>query len=333
MVGFAAGLFFRSLNPDQETISLIGFPGRLVIRCFILLIVPLLVCSVILGVSSFGKGGGASRIVIFTVSFFIGLAVVCSVLGTILGYIIQPGSVIAKSKNETSSQFQSTNENQILDSILDVFRNAMPDNIVEATFVREVTVTKPKEAPQSLLNSSTEMNSTNNTSEYVKEVIMREEVNYIGLLVFSILFGCVLSSLGDKASTLKKVIEEINEVIMQILNVLLCAPALPMSIRIMEEKIKIHPSVTRSVLPLGMMVHKNGLSIDLPIKVLFLTQILGLELGFDKLVLMNFVVFLLTIASPTVSIGPYPAFLVTTLSLLGIPTPPSISLIVAFEWM
>ncbi|XP_076314778.1 putative sodium-dependent excitatory amino acid transporter glt-3 [Tachypleus tridentatus] len=289
----------------------------------------------------------------------------------------------------------------------------MPDNIVEATFMREVTVTKPITVLHNPLTTSNETNSTNETSEYeyMKEVIMREEVNYIGLLVFSIVFGCILSSLGDKVSTLKNVIQEINEVIMKLLNTLfwllilgmfswMCeeglktksvtqlfqsislyvladfvgvlihqviilpglyflivrknplqfqldllsvtltgfgtassAPSLPIAIRIMEEKLKTHPAVTRSVLPLGMMVHKNGLSIDLPIKVLFLTQILGLELNFDKLVLMNFVVFLLTIASPTVSIGPYPAFLVTTLSLLGIPTPPSISLIVAFEWM
>ncbi|XP_022241536.1 excitatory amino acid transporter 3-like [Limulus polyphemus] len=82
-----------------------------------------------------------------------------------------------------------------------------------------------------------------------------------------------------------------------------------------------------------MMVHMNGSSIDLPIRVLFVTQMSGSHLGIDKLAIMCFTVLLMTIAAPGISVGPYPTFLVTTLSILGVPPPPSISLLIAAEWI
>ncbi|XP_022241535.1 putative sodium-dependent excitatory amino acid transporter glt-6 [Limulus polyphemus] len=221
VLGFATGLSLRQYNLKQQTVELIGFPGKLVVRAFILLTVPLIVCNVILGISSFSKMDKVGRLVMITVCFFLGLALFCSVLGTALAYFIQPGKLIGKMEVEASFHCPPINENQILDSLLDIFRNAVPDNAIQATFKREVTVIRPKKLQSFNNNLTDKVNSTDSAPRFEKEVILREEVNYIGLMVTSIVFGCATATLGDKVKALKQVLVGVNEVIMKILFFLL----------------------------------------------------------------------------------------------------------------
>ncbi|GFY63829.1 excitatory amino acid transporter 3 [Trichonephila inaurata madagascariensis] len=47
--GYVLGLFLQSQRLSNHTIHLIGFPGQLVLRAFLMIIVPLLFCSLVLG--------------------------------------------------------------------------------------------------------------------------------------------------------------------------------------------------------------------------------------------------------------------------------------------
>ncbi|GIY23033.1 excitatory amino acid transporter 3 [Caerostris darwini] len=49
VVGYVLGLFLQSQKLSNYTIYLIGFPGQLVLRAFLMIIVPLLFCSLVLG--------------------------------------------------------------------------------------------------------------------------------------------------------------------------------------------------------------------------------------------------------------------------------------------
>ncbi|XP_076370552.1 putative sodium-dependent excitatory amino acid transporter glt-3 isoform X5 [Tachypleus tridentatus] len=284
LTGFFIGLTLRRFEPDSRTIQLIGFPGKLVIRSFILLIVPLIVCNVTVGISSLGKGNNG-RLVGLTISFFFGIALFCAVLGIILAFLIHPGRLSTSLENNSGEQYRSNNDDQILDSVIDLFRNAFPNNLMRATFMNEVTVVKRQ--PLFEFSNTTEQNATTST----KVVKLQDGVNYIGLLVFSVVFGCAMSSLGDKVALLRQVIVQINAVIMKILQFLLwiliigmffwmCeeglktssvtemfrniglylvtvfsgyaihhAATLPVTMRTMEEQNKAHPCVTRFVLP------------------------------------------------------------------------------------
>ncbi|GBM89023.1 hypothetical protein AVEN_151910-1, partial [Araneus ventricosus] len=46
--GYILGLVLQSQKLTNQTIYLIGFPGQLVLRAFLMIIVPLLFCSLVL---------------------------------------------------------------------------------------------------------------------------------------------------------------------------------------------------------------------------------------------------------------------------------------------
>ncbi|XP_022241541.1 excitatory amino acid transporter 2-like isoform X2 [Limulus polyphemus] len=245
VTGFSIGLTLRHFEPDSRTIQLIGFPGKIVIRSFILLIVPLIVCNVTVGISSLGKGDNG-RLVGLTISFFFGIALFCAVLGIVLAFLIHPGKLSISSEENGGEQYRSNNDDQILDSVIDLFRNAFPNNLMRATFMNEVTVVE-KQALSELSTNTTEQNATTST----KVVKLQDGVNYIGLLVFSVVFGCAMASLGDKVVLLRQVIVQVNAVIMKILQFLLWILIIGMFFWMCEEGLKT-PSVTEMFQNIGL---------------------------------------------------------------------------------
>ncbi|XP_054717539.1 excitatory amino acid transporter 3-like [Uloborus diversus] len=203
--GYIIGFFLQSQNLSNHTIYLIGFPGQLVMRSFFMIIVPLLFCSLVLGVASLRKGGDA-RMVAITIGFFLGLSTFASIMGATAGHLIQPGKITSDTSIQSQASY-SGRKGVILDSMLDLLWNAIPENIVEATFVKEFTHVE-------IRNVS---NSSDGTVVYKKTIQQKKGVNFMGLLTFSILFGCALAALGDKGEVLHQVIEQFNAVILSIM--------------------------------------------------------------------------------------------------------------------
>ncbi|XP_076370579.1 excitatory amino acid transporter 1-like isoform X3 [Tachypleus tridentatus] len=225
ILGFCTGLSLREMNLDKETIKLIGYPGQLVFRAIILLVVPLMCTSVILvsGVTSLKKGDNV-RLAGLTLGFFVGLQVFCTAVGMIVAQIVNPDSSFGNSNGvDISRSKEQVEKGQIIDIILDLFRNAVPKNIFRATLMQEVTVLGKSNKHFNVSNSV----STNLTTEdlinetYSKEVIYVHGANFIGLMMFSCIFGCAMIVLDDKAAVLKELIKQINEVIMKIFQYML----------------------------------------------------------------------------------------------------------------
>ncbi|KFM77463.1 putative sodium-dependent excitatory amino acid transporter glt-6, partial [Stegodyphus mimosarum] len=135
--GYILGFLLKPQNFSSQTITLIGFPGQLVIRSFLMIIVPLLFCNLVLGVSSLRKGGDAKMVAI-TIAFFLGLSTFSAIMGATAGHVVHPGQKITSSKIQPQSSM-SGRKGVILDSMLDLLWNGVPSNIIEATFVKEYT--------------------------------------------------------------------------------------------------------------------------------------------------------------------------------------------------
>ncbi|XP_076370595.1 excitatory amino acid transporter 3-like [Tachypleus tridentatus] len=240
ILGFCTGLSLRHLNLDQRKIQLIGFPGRLVFRAIILLVVPLLCSSIVLGVSSLQKGDNF-RLVGFTVGFFIGLQLFCTTLGIVAGQLINPGNFKDKITGNYDSKTEAyAGKSQIVDLVLDMFRNAVPDNIFRATFMQEATVMK-QSIEKSNENSANSSNITDEVLQddmYTRHIIYINGSNYIGLLLFSVVFACAIISLGEKVTHLKMIIEQFNQIIMKMLEFLLWSLLLGMFFWMCEEGLK-----------------------------------------------------------------------------------------------
>ncbi|XP_076370587.1 putative sodium-dependent excitatory amino acid transporter glt-6 [Tachypleus tridentatus] len=201
ILGFCTGLSLRQMNLDKESIKLIGYPGQLVFRAIILLVVPLM-CT----------------------SLFLGLQVFCTSVGMIVAQIVNPNSSFGNNDGvDISRSKKQVTKSQIIDIVLDLFRNDVPKNIFRATLMQEVTVLGKSNKHFNVSN----VVSTNLTTEdlindvYSKEVIYVHGANFIGLMIFSCIFGCAMIVLDDKAAVLKELIKQINEVIMKIFQYML----------------------------------------------------------------------------------------------------------------
>ena len=90
VLGIALGLALRVLQPSEDAITLINYPGELFMRLLKLMILPLVVASLITGCASLNakmSGKIAGR----TILYFLTTSLLAATVGLILVVIIHPG--------------------------------------------------------------------------------------------------------------------------------------------------------------------------------------------------------------------------------------------------
>lgn len=234
-VGVALGVGVREAHPGRLAHELIALPGEIFLRMLKMLILPLIVFSLIAGLGSLdvkvaGALGWRTVVYYFTTTF---LAVA---LGLLLVMTIRPGSrnPVEPTCNNASSSFTDGQQLETLDSILDLIRNLLPDNLFQATFSQAQT-RYSYENVTNWRDCISDHNNTYNCSE-VKEIIAelnltcgnatrelrrvtvgtREGMNVLGIIIFSIAFSVVLARLGPEGAKVVRVISTLNEAIMKL---------------------------------------------------------------------------------------------------------------------
>ncbi|MFW2374608.1 MAG: dicarboxylate/amino acid:cation symporter [Gammaproteobacteria bacterium] len=97
------------------------------------------------------------------------------------------------------------------------------------------------------------------------------------------------------------------------------AAVMPLSIKTAEEKLKVHPSVSQFVIPLGATINMNGTALYQGVATIFLAQVFGVDLGLSALLLVIVTAVGASIGSPgTPGVGI--VILAMVLETAGIPT-------------
>lgn len=217
IVGVTLGLGLRAFSPNATAILLISYPGELFIRMLKLMILPLVIASLISGSASL-NAKMSGRIVYRTVFYFLATSLVNAVLGVALCIAIHPGSPVTKQALEggINSNLNNANTN-ILDGFLDLGRNLFPDNIFQASFQQVHTVYVEK---QVLITHPSDNSSDLADLEYrtdlVPQVKYRAGTNTLGIIVFCLVFGSLLGSLGKKGAVVVEFFSVIDMVILKI---------------------------------------------------------------------------------------------------------------------
>ncbi|KAK4309562.1 hypothetical protein Pmani_018825 [Petrolisthes manimaculis] len=211
--GVALGLSLRAVGPDPTTILLISYPGELFIRMLKLMILPLIIASLVSGSASLNaKMNG--RIVVRTILYFMATSLLNALLGVLLVIAIHPGSPLAKQAltEGLSSQNTTASSVNILDGFLDLGRNIFPENIFRASFQQVHTVYEEKMVMQhsNITGVSTQI------TEMVRSVKYRAGTNTLGIIVFCLVFGTLLGSLGKKGAVVVDFFSVIDTVILKI---------------------------------------------------------------------------------------------------------------------
>uniref|UniRef100_A0A3B5R2R8 Amino acid transporter n=1 Tax=Xiphophorus maculatus TaxID=8083 RepID=A0A3B5R2R8_XIPMA len=129
-VGIGLGFALRHVNMSKRDIAYLTFPGELLLRILQMMVLPLVVSSLIAGISNvdrkdFGKIG------LRTLIYYLVTTVIAAFTGIFLAVLIQPGK---SSRHTSESSPTETQTVHSLDAFLDLIRNMFPSNLVEACF-------------------------------------------------------------------------------------------------------------------------------------------------------------------------------------------------------
>lgn len=118
IIGYGINGPVQDLSPEAKynAIILIGFPGELLIRMLKMLILPLITCSLIVGLAGLDSRV-SGKVGLRAVIYYLSTTVIAAILGIILVSAIRPGSRMPRPSEEEEQQLVRP-----LDSFLDIVR-------------------------------------------------------------------------------------------------------------------------------------------------------------------------------------------------------------------
>ncbi|ESP04778.1 hypothetical protein LOTGIDRAFT_156002 [Lottia gigantea] len=221
IIGLALGFGLREVHPSKDALMWIaldiddrvfeeGFPGELFLRMLRMLIVPLIVCSVISGAASMDpKSNG--KISLIAIGFIVVTHLIACTIGVVLSILIKPG--VGGESTDADDIRENLIETQ--DIFADLFRNLIPNNLVETAF-------KQAQTQYEKTVENVTRNSTNGSFIDVVVTISKSNgstggVNVLGLITISTVFGVAISKLKKKAEIFLQFFVGATELILFIL--------------------------------------------------------------------------------------------------------------------
>lgn len=161
-----------------------------------------------LGVSKTGRVAARALILYFSTT------VMAVILGLILVSSIKPGTLNRDSSDDGMKIESDAAKLNTADTFLDLFRNLIPDNLIEMCF----------QMYASDAVAETAFNETSNETYidyYIAKPSSRRGLNVLGLVVFCATFGAMLASLGERGQPMITFFEILNEVSIKIIRLVM----------------------------------------------------------------------------------------------------------------
>lgn len=233
--GIGLGFLLRATTHiGPKASQYFGYPGELFLRGLKFIILPLISSSLICGISGMGlqkTGKVAIRAVLlyFTTTFS------AVIIGLVLVSTIKPGYLNRAPVTQSIGEIDTAKLTTV-DTFMDLLRNLIPDNMVAMTFQlyssSAVAVYKYVNVSVNLSNNSNMTNPLSNASivnvttqkvldYYDSAPGTRSGIDVLGLVVFCITFGAVVSTLGEKGQLMIQFFEIVNEASIKIIRLMM----------------------------------------------------------------------------------------------------------------
>ncbi|KAI6195591.1 Excitatory amino acid transporter [Aphelenchoides besseyi] len=205
VAGILFGFVVRQFEPSPRAVELIGFPGEILMAMLKMMILPLIGAALISGLSQLDakQSGRISGYAFWYYGMTTTLAVVT---GIVLVLVIHPGDPNIKSHPSVVAAKQQENV-EPLDKFLDLIRNIFPDNIVQASFQTLETARVNK--------------TMNGVVEWTLQRHYVNQMNVLGIIVFCITMGIVISLVGEPAKPLKDFFVSLDIVIAAVVGIIM----------------------------------------------------------------------------------------------------------------
>uniref|UniRef100_A0A4W6EEK5 Amino acid transporter n=1 Tax=Lates calcarifer TaxID=8187 RepID=A0A4W6EEK5_LATCA len=213
-LGTGLGFALRHINMSARDITYLTFPGELLMRMLQMTVLPLIISSLITGMSSVdSKVYG--RIGLRAFSYYMVTTLIAVFTGIALAVIIQPGN---SSRNTSVSSSGKVEAVQSVDAFLDLIRNMVPSNLVEAC-LRKVRSAKAMVCFYIYTATYLHLPSFNIWLYSIPMPGSSDGVNILGLLVFSVAFGLILGSMETQGKPLRDFFDCLNKAILHLVNI------------------------------------------------------------------------------------------------------------------
>ncbi|KAM9843462.1 solute carrier family 1 member 9 [Aulostomus maculatus] len=215
VMGTVFGMLLRYMKvTDSAALTMVSFPGEILMRMLKMLILPLIISSLITGLAGLdarSSGRMGSRAMVYYMS----TTVIAAILGVILVLSIHPGNPKLRggSSSSGSSGPQKNQEVNSLDAFLDLIRNLFPENLVQACFQQVQTVLK--KLPVSMPNQTEPILVNKKKLEY------KWGMNVLGLIGFFITFGICMGRMGERGKVMCDFFNILNEIIMTMVSMIM----------------------------------------------------------------------------------------------------------------
>ena len=228
VVGVIAGIIIGAILKatrdgawsKRESKLYVGFLGHLFLNMLKIIIIPLIIPSLITAVGSMNmklSGRVGTRALVY----YLVTTVLAVILGIILVIIIAPG-VSGGQANVPESKGQNVTT---ADTLMDLVRNCFPPNLLQATLQQYKTVIiYPGENITTDPDSGLTIDPEDQYSWQFKEE-WTSGTNLLGLIVFSLVTGVAIASVGETGESLLELFQSVSAVMMKITTwIIMCAP-------------------------------------------------------------------------------------------------------------
>ncbi|NWT90966.1 EAA5 protein, partial [Lanius ludovicianus] len=234
VTGCLLGFLLRALELTELEKQYFSFPGELLMRMLKMLILPLITSSLMSGLATMdskvcGKMG------VITITYYLWTTFMAVTVGIILVVSIHPGAAAQKDNSSAGKVVLSS-----ADALLDLIRNMFPSNLVEASFQQYRTVLVPvvkspgfQKIPGKPFNfiyfAPDDKNPEIHRPVFLEltpppEMTYRtlagtsNEMNVLGIVIFSATIGLLLGKMGERGAPLVNVCQCLNEAVMKIVS-------------------------------------------------------------------------------------------------------------------
>eukprot|EP00066_Takifugu_rubripes_P010059 XP_003977566.1 PREDICTED: excitatory amino acid transporter 5-like [Takifugu rubripes] len=230
VTGCTLGFMLRGTQLSTQAKIYFSFPGELLMRMLKMLILPLITSSLMSGLSSM-ESKACCRMGVLTVTYYLWTTFIAVVVGIMLVVIIKPGVGTEMESHRLGGGPVMTSA----DALLDLIRNMVPSNLIEATFQQYKTDLIPilkvqtKTVQPNFVYVVPDDSDPKGRTVYLEltpppEVMYKtnpgssQQMNVLGIVVFSATMGLLLGRMGERGAPLVNVCQCINECVMKIIN-------------------------------------------------------------------------------------------------------------------
>ncbi|XP_054646212.1 excitatory amino acid transporter 5 isoform X1 [Dunckerocampus dactyliophorus] len=228
--GCTLGFTLRGTQLSTQAKIYFSFPGELLMRMLKMLILPLITSSLMSGLSSM-ESKACCRMGVLTVTYYLWTTFIAVVVGIVLVIIIKPGVGTEMESNRLGGGPVMTSA----DALLDLIRNMVPSNLIEATFQQYKTDLVPiLKVPTKTIQPNFVYVVPDESDPKGRTVFLEltpppevtyktspgssQQMNVLGIVIFSATMGLLLGRMGERGAPLVNVCQCINECVMKIIN-------------------------------------------------------------------------------------------------------------------